>query len=124
MIDRDRLGRRSLYGLAVVLGLVAAGADVACPFGDDTAQFIVLLWIVFAGLLGFVQPTRPWRWAVAVGPWLSLLHLALRACGRPAPIDPDAYSTIFLLFPLGLVICLIGSYAGASLRRALGWGLS
>ena len=43
------------------------------PFGDDTGQFTVFLWLVSSGLLGFVMPRRPWLWAVSIGPWLPLM---------------------------------------------------
>jgi hypothetical protein len=119
MTGRNRLvSNLPVYGLATALGLGAAGADLAGPFGDDTAPFTAALWFGFAGLLGIVRPSQPWRWAVVVGVWLPLAHLALRACGRPAPVHPDTLSTILLLLPVALAVCLIGSYAGAFLRRA------
>src|SRR5579859_6897391 len=48
------------------MGILIAVVDRAAPFGDDSSQFTVFLWLVSSGLLGFVMPGRPWRWAVLV----------------------------------------------------------
>jgi hypothetical protein len=110
--------RRLLFcTLGVLLGLAAAWQDVAAPFGDDTAQATLLLWLASGGLLGLLQPRRPWRWAVLVAPWVPLAHLALHALGRPDPINPNTYATILLLLPVSLVACSLGAYGGSLARR-------
>jgi hypothetical protein len=48
--------------------LLAAAAERAAPFEDDSAKSTILLWLLFSGLLGFARPKRPWRWAVSIGP--------------------------------------------------------
>jgi hypothetical protein len=105
------------YGLAVALGLLAAAFDVAEPFGDDTAKGTILLWLASCGLLGFLLPRHPWRWACIVGPLVPVTHLLLHAFGIPHAMNPNTYATILILVPVSLVICAVAAYAGSFLRR-------
>lgn len=105
--------------LASGLGIAIALIDRAAPFGDDSAQFTVFLWLLCSGLLGFVMPRRPWLWAVAVGPWLPAMYLVLQVLGLHAPIKPDTLTTSLILIPISLAACAVGAYAGALARRIL-----
>lgn len=110
------VGRRLAVVMASGLGIGIGLIDRATPFGDDSSQFTVLLWLVSSGLLGFVWPRRPWVWAVGVGPWLSVLYLVLQALGRPIAIDPNTVTTSLILIPISLAVCAMGAYAGALVR--------
>jgi hypothetical protein len=101
------------------LGIGIALIDGSAPFGDDSAQFTVFLWLVSSGLLGFVKPRRPWLWAVAVGPWLPMMYLVLQVLGLHAPINPNTYTTSLILIPISLGVCALGAYAGALARRII-----
>jgi hypothetical protein len=105
--------------LASGLGIAIALIDRAAPFGDDSSQFTVLLWLVSSGLLGFVMPRRPWLWAVAVGPWLPAMYLVLQVLGLHAPIEPNTFTTSLILIPISLAVCVVGAYAGALARRVI-----
>src|SRR5262245_40322228 len=70
--------RTIAVAVASGLGIAIAMQDKAAPFGDDSSQFTVLLWLVTSGLLGFIMPRRPWLWTVSVGPWLPAMYLALQ----------------------------------------------
>ena len=107
-----------IYPFAIALGLAVARFDVAAPFGDDTAKGTLLLWAACCGALGFLQPRRPWRWAVLVGPWVPAAHLAIHGLGLPASLNPDTYATVLLLVPLSLAVCLAAAYAGSLTRRS------
>src|SRR5262245_24729450 len=107
-----------IYLFAIALGLAVAWFDVAAPFGDDTAKGTLLLWVACCGALGYLQPRRPWRWAVLVGPWVPAGHFAVHALGLPASLSPDTYATILFLVPLSLAVCLVAAYAGSLARRA------
>jgi hypothetical protein len=76
-----------------------------------------VLWLLFSGSLGFASPRRPWLWAVLIGPWLSLKNLVLRVAGRPGWVHPSTYTTILVLLPVSLIVCSVGAYGGAWLRR-------
>ncbi|HZW34178.1 MAG TPA: hypothetical protein VFF52_25875 [Isosphaeraceae bacterium] len=110
-----------VIGVAVAsaLGILIAVQDKAAPFGDDSAPFTVLLWLVSSGLLGFVLPRRPWLWALSIGPWLPLMYLVLQGLGVHAPIKPDTFSTSLILIPIALGVCAVGAYAGALARRMI-----
>ena len=88
-----RRSEAAAFVIPSALGLLIAAIDRAAPFGDDSAQFTLLLWLLACGLLGFARPERPWRWAVLVGPWLSLVGLMRHMLGRPGPIHPESYTT-------------------------------
>jgi len=105
--------------IAAGLGLVIAAVDMAAPFGDDSSQFTVFLWLVSSGLLGFAMPQRPWRWAALIGPMLPLTYLIRRVAGFLAPDDRNGYSTYLILVPVSLAVCLLGAYVGAAARRVV-----
>jgi hypothetical protein len=107
------------YAAAAALGVLTAGIDVSAPFGDDTEKATLLLLAAFSGLLGFLLPRGPWRWALAVAVWLPLGHLVLHVLGLKDTINPNTYATILLLLPVSLVACSVGAYAGAFLRKGL-----
>jgi hypothetical protein len=113
------VSRTIALALASGLGIAIAVIDRAAPFGDDSAQFTVLLWLASSGLLGFVMPRRPWLWAIAVGPWLPAMYLVLQALGLHTTIKPDTFTTSLILIPISLVVCAVGAYAGALARRIM-----
>jgi|SRR5579883_1048319 len=99
------------------LGLLITAIDRAAPFGDDSSQFTVFLWLASSGLLGFVRPARPWLWAVLLGPWLPLGYLVMHVLGFPDSFQPSTYATLLSLLALSLTICSAGAYGGALLRK-------
>jgi hypothetical protein len=103
--------------IAVGLGLLIAAIDIATPFGDDSSQFTVFLWLVSTGILGFAMPERPWRWSLLVGPSLPLTYIGLRIAGLLPRDDRNGYVTYLILVPVSLAVCLLGSYAGSVARR-------
>jgi hypothetical protein len=107
------------YIAAATLGIFIAAFDVVAPFGDDSEKATLLFLVVFSGHFGFLEPLRPWRWALAVGLWLPLGHLALHAFGFNDTINPNTYGMILLLIPVSLAACLVGAYTGAFLRRII-----
>jgi hypothetical protein len=111
------LSRTIAVAVASGLGIAIAVQDRAAPFGDDSAQFTVFLWLACSGLLGFAMPRRPWLWAVCVGPWLPAMYLVLQVLGLHAPINPNTYTTSLILIPISLGVCAVGACAGALARR-------
>ena len=111
----------AFYIFAVLLGLLIAYQDVVSPFGDDNAKVTLLLLILASALLGVVQPRRPWRWALAIGIWLPLVHFVRHILGAPAPDfgGMNAYLSICILAVISLTACFLGSFCGSWLRKAL-----
>ncbi len=105
--------------LAVAFGFLAAAVDVVAPFGDDTSKVTLFLWLVSSGLLGFLQPRRPWRWALLIGPWVPAAHFVFHVLHLAVPFTPSV-TTILILVPVSLVACLVAAYGGSLIRRAVG----
>jgi hypothetical protein len=121
MTDQRPLFRDLLFSsLAILLGWLIAGIDFAALWGDDSAKPTIVFWLASSGILGFLQPRRAWRWALLVGPWLPLMYVLLHAWGWPAPMPSNTYLAILPLFPVSLVVCLVGAYGGVVLNKAMG----
>jgi hypothetical protein len=105
------------YPFAVGVGLLIAWFDLAAPFGDDTEKGTLLLWLVTCGMLGLFSPARPWRWAVLVAIWVPIIYFARNVLGLPNSLNPNSYSTILILMPVSLAVCLAGAYAGSFIRH-------
>jgi hypothetical protein len=118
---KKTIGVEQTIGLAVAsgLGILIALVDRAEPFGDDSSKSTILLWLACSGVLGFALPRSPWLWAVSVGPWLSAMYLIRHALGLHSPIKPDTYTSGLLLMGVSLVVCAVGAYAGALVRRVI-----
>jgi hypothetical protein len=110
--------------MAAGLGLLATAADIAEPLGDDSAKLTIVLWLVFSGLMGLVWPERPWRWALAISPWLPLAYALARVVGIRTWFHPASGLSLLLLYVLSLALCLAGAWAGALVPRALSAGKS
>ncbi len=98
-----RLRFWGLLGIAVVLGLGIAWID-SRPTWDDTGITVGLL-IMVSALLGFILPARAWLWALAVGIWIPAYGILSHH---------DFGMIVVLVFPL------VGAFAGALARKALG----
>jgi hypothetical protein len=116
---KKTIGVDQMIGLAVAsgLGVLIALLDRAELFGDDSSKPTMVLWLACSGILGFALPRSPWLWMVSVGPWLPAMYLILHALDLHPPIKPDTYTSSFMLMAVSLVVCALGSYGGAFVRR-------
>jgi hypothetical protein len=112
-----RLPTWGVFAVASVAGLLISASDFASPFGDDSARLTIVLWLAASAVLGFARPGRAWRWALSVGPWLPLSHLVAQAFGLRDPIQPNGYTTILILVPVSIAVCVMGAYGGVLARR-------
>jgi hypothetical protein len=103
--------------LASALGLGITAFD-AWVVGDDVAPTLLLL-VVCGALLGLLQPARAWRWALWLGLWLPLVHVALFVAGRDPGIRPDTLVARLAIIPVSVTAALVGVYAGVAVRWAL-----
>jgi hypothetical protein len=107
------------FPLAVFLGLLIAAFDVVAPFGDDTEKATIILLAASGGLLGFLQPRRPWRWGITAGVWMPLSHGVFYLFGWGHAINPNTFPAYLLLLAVSVASCTGGGYAGSLLRKAL-----
>jgi hypothetical protein len=99
--------------LAVIGALIAGAVD----FNNDEPQAAVIVIVAFAGLLGFVQPRKAWRWAIIVGLGVPVVYLIATALGyhsKSVP-EPGWYASLIALIP-----AFISTYCGVLLRKILG----
>ncbi len=111
-----------LWGAGVLLGLLVGLQDVR-SVSDDGEPVTLLLLVVSAGILGFSEPHRAWRWAIPVGLGLPAVSIAARMLGYHDHFHPDTYPARLLLAPVGLVAAMAGAWGGGllgGLRRKPG----
>ena len=100
-----------LTALSIVLGFITAFA--ALHNAGDVLVYVLLL--MFGGLLGYVAPEAPWRWALVLGIWVPIAEIVSRVTdpSGPPPVN-------HLLLPLAaLVPPLVGVYLGAWVHKRL-----
>jgi hypothetical protein len=108
--------RWQLDVLSTAIALVGAAIAGAVDFNNDEPQATVIVVIVFAGLLGFIQPRKAWRWALIVGLGVPIIYLIAAALGyqpRSVP-EPGWYASLIALIP-----AFISAYCGVLLRKAI-----
>jgi hypothetical protein len=93
--------QRGLLVVALALGGLITYVD-SRPTWDDTGVTAAAL-LVIASVLGFLGPSRPWIWALALGIWIPLIGIA----------RTHNYSTLF-----ALAVAFAGAYSGMAIR---GW---
>ena len=86
--------------LSVLSGLFLVWMD-SRPGWDDTGITAGLI-VVFSALFGFLQPERPWIWALTVSVWIPLYALFLAG---------DYMMFLVTLFGFA------GAYLGAAVKK-------
>jgi hypothetical protein len=92
----------SLLAIALTLGGLVTYVD-SRPTWDDTGITVGVL-LIISSVLGFVEPKRPWLWALALGLWIPLLSI----------VRTQNYSAM-----LALIVTFVGAYGGMAVRRWL-----
>ena len=98
--------------LAIIGGVLAGAVD----FRNDEPQAAVIVIVTFAGLLGFIQPRKAWRWALIVGLGVPGVYVIATALGYHAKSvgEPGWYASLIALIP-----AFISTYCGVLLRKAI-----
>src|SRR5512135_3027631 len=112
-MTRDRWLFAALCLALAVIGAFLAGA---VDFNNDEPQAAVIVIIAFAGLLGFIQPRKAWRWALIIGLGVPIVYLIATALGYHAKSvgEPGWYASLIALIP-----AFISTYCGVLLRKVL-----
>ena len=96
---------RLVWLAATIIGVAIAYVNSRLTWDDS--GFIAFSLIAASALCGFAAPRRPWRWALAIGIWISVFSML-------GPASPD------VVVVLVVVMCtLAGAYAGTAVRLAL-----
>lgn len=95
--------KKVLFVIAVAAGLFIAYID-SRPTWDDTGITAFSIFLLCA-LCGFINPRRPWIWALAAGIWVPLAGILLH----------QNYGGL-----LALVFAFAGAYVGMFARRLAG----
>jgi hypothetical protein len=99
-----------LTALSILLGFISAYA--ALHNAGDVLVYVLLL--MFGGLLGYIGPEAPWRWALILGMWVPIAEIVSRVSEPPLP------PVSALLAPIAAIIpALAGVYGGALVHRFL-----
>ena len=101
--------------LLIIVALLGAFLAGAVDFNNDEPQAAVIVIVVFAGLLGFIQPKKAWRWAIIVGLGVPAVYLIATALGyhvKSVP-EPGWYASLIALIP-----AFISTYCGVLFRKA------
>jgi hypothetical protein len=103
--------------LCIALAVIGAFLAGAVDFSSDEPQAAVIVIIVFAGLLGFSQPGKAWRWALIVGLGVPFVYLITTGLGyQPKSVpEPGWYASLIALLP-----AFISTHGGALLRKMIG----
>jgi hypothetical protein len=91
--------------------LLAAGAGVLAGWVDikiSDLLFTALLVMVPAMLLGFLRPSKPWRWAVLVGVFVPFVELLAYLFLKTQPYRAQVFQSFLALLP-----ALVAAYGGA-----------
>jgi hypothetical protein len=94
--------QKFLLGVAIAMGGLISYLQ-ARPNLSDTGITAVILLLVSA-FFGFLQPKRPWLFALALGIWVPILGF---------------FRTQSIFAVLALVLAFVGAYSGAALRKWL-----
>jgi hypothetical protein len=108
-----------LNTIAAYLFCLAAGFFLASfeLHTDDTGVEVFFI-LLFTFILGCWQPRHAWRWALLVGPWAPAADLWQLLFGAARP-SPEHTNGLLLVTAVVIAIGLLGSYAGALLRRGV-----
>ena len=99
-----------IYLLAVLLGMCAGTLELTVGDLLATALFVLLSTLV----LGFLRPTRPWRWIVVVGIFVPLFRIAAYFLLTQKPYRAQVWESA-----LGFLTGIAGSYGGALARKGV-----
>ncbi len=91
--------QKVLLAVALALGGLITYVDTL-PTWDDTGITAAAL-LVISGVLGFLGPSRPWLWALALGVWIPIVGF----------VRTQNYWAM-----VALVLAFLGAYAGMAVR--------
>jgi hypothetical protein len=113
MMNRERWQFDVLWIALAAIGAFLAGA---VDFNNNEPQAAVIVIVICAGLLGFIQPKKAWLWAIISGLGIPAVYLIATALGyhsKGVP-EPGWYASLIALIP-----AFISAYGGVLARKML-----
>lgn len=113
---RERIAALDVVGVICFLAAVGVGLCAAYVDHHNATEVYPTLSIALLGsfVLGLIRPTHPWRWALAVVPWVAFVGSS--SSWWEAITSPGRWAILGVV----LIPSLIGAGAGSLLRRGIG----
>jgi hypothetical protein len=100
----DSHGDSFFYLLAAAAGALAGWVDIKV----EDLLFTALMVMVPCMILGFLRPSKPWRWAVLVGLFVPCVELLAYLFLKTRPSRAQALQSFLALLP-----AVVAAYGGA-----------
>jgi hypothetical protein len=101
------------YGFSLLVGLFLVFYELN---SDDTGLEVIFI-LMATFLLGCVHPRNAWQWALLIGPWAPAADLVQRLTHHAPRVE--MHGSLLSVALAVVVIGLVGSYAGALVRKAV-----
>jgi hypothetical protein len=113
---RERINSLGTMGMSCLVAASAIGLYASYVDHHNATEVYPTLSIALIGSfgLGLIRPTRPWRWALALAPWVPFAGSISNM--RDRMISPGAWA----IFAVVLIPSLIGAVTGSLIRQGIG----
>jgi len=113
---RERIESLDAMGMSCLVAASGIGLYASYVDHHNATEVYPTLSIALIGsfLLGLIRPTHPWRWALAIAPWIPFAGSISNM--RDRITSPGAWE----IFAVVLIPSLIGAVAGSLIRRGIG----
>ena len=102
--DDESHGDSFFYLLAAAAGALAGWVDIKL----DDLLFTALAVMVPCMILGFLRPSKPWRWMVLVGIFVPCVELLAYLFLKAKPYRAQIFQSVLALLPAA-----VAAYGGA-----------
>jgi hypothetical protein len=105
--------------IGLIAGLALAYADNIAFKGEASPILIVVMLLAITSVAAAVW--GPGAWITASSAWLCVptAHLIKHAAGWPDTLQPNTYTSIFMLAAFTLVVAILGTGVGLLVHRGV-----
>ncbi|MDP9174340.1 MAG: hypothetical protein M3O30_10810 [Planctomycetota bacterium] len=113
---RERLALLDAVGMSCLVAASAIGLCASYVDHHNATEVYPTLSIALIGsfVLGLIRPTRPWRWAIAIAPWVPFAGSMSNLTDRLS--SPGAWAILAVVLVPGFA----GAVGGSLVRQAIG----
>lgn len=111
---RERIAAMDVVGIICFIAAVGVGLCAAYVDHHNATEVYPTLFVALLGsfLLGLIRPVHPWRWALAVAPWVAFIGSS--TSWKDTITSPGRWAILGVV----LIPSLIGVTTGSLIRRA------